>query len=55
MCLQAHLWACGRGDVSTPSFGSYLNPISTSRQIMPTLYYIVSMPSFKATGGPGLV
>ena len=26
---QARLWACGRGDVSTPSFGSHLNPIST--------------------------
>ena len=26
---QARLWACGRGDVSTPSFGSPLNPIST--------------------------
>ena len=26
---QARLWACGRGDVSTPSFGSQLNPIST--------------------------
>ena len=27
--VQARLWACGRGDVSTPSFGSHLNPIST--------------------------
>ena len=26
---QARLWACGRGDMSTPSFGSNLNPIST--------------------------
>ena len=26
---QARLWACGRGDMSTPSFGSHLNPIST--------------------------
>ena len=26
---QARLWACGRGDVSTPSFGSHLSPIST--------------------------
>ena len=24
-----HLWACGRRDVSTPSFGSHLIPIST--------------------------
>ena len=27
--VQARLWGCGRGDVSTPSFGSHLNPIST--------------------------
>ena len=27
--LQARLSACGRGDVSTPSFGSHPNPIST--------------------------
>ena len=26
---QARLWACGRGDMSTPSFGSHLNPILT--------------------------
>ena len=26
---QACLWTCGRGDVSTPSFGSHLNTIST--------------------------
>ena len=26
---QASLWACGRGEMSTPSFGSHLNPIST--------------------------
>ena len=26
---QARLWAWGRGDMSTPSFGSHLNPIST--------------------------
>ena len=25
---KARLFACGRGDVSTPSFGSHLNPIS---------------------------
>ena len=25
--MQARLWACGRGDMSTPSFGSQLNPI----------------------------
>ena len=27
--VQAHLWACGRGNVSTPIFVSHLNPIST--------------------------
>ena len=27
--IQARLWTCGRGEVSTPSFGSHLNPIST--------------------------
>jgi hypothetical protein len=26
---QARLWTCGRGDMSTPSFDSHLNPIST--------------------------
>ena len=29
IALQARLWACGQGDMSTPSFGSHLNPIST--------------------------
>ena len=29
IALQARLWACGQGDTSTPSFGTYLNPIST--------------------------
>ena len=29
MCVQARLWACGCRDVSTPSFGSHLNPIWT--------------------------
>ena len=27
LAVQARLWACGRGDVSTPSFGSHLNRI----------------------------
>ena len=27
--IQARLWTCGRVDMSTPSFGSHLNPIST--------------------------
>ena len=29
LILQARLWACGRGEVSTPSFDSHPNPIST--------------------------
>ena len=31
---QARLWACGRGDVSTPSFGSHPNPISTRHSVL---------------------
>ena len=31
---QARLWTCGRGDVSTPCFGSHLNPISTRGVIL---------------------
>ena len=51
---QARLWACGRGDVSTPSFGSHPNPISTrggGGQIMPTLYWCPHQV-LKATGAP---
>ena len=33
--VQAHLWACGHGDMSTPSFGSHLNPISTKGRLYP--------------------
>ena len=37
--IQARLWACGCGDVSTSSFGRHLNPISTrGGQIMLTIY-----------------
>ena len=50
--LQACLWACGRGDMSTPSFGSRLNPISTSKgHIMPVLYWCPHQV-LKATGAP---
>ena len=44
---QECLWACGRGDVSTPSFGSYLNPISTRRADYAHLI-LVSTPSLKS-------
>ena len=37
---QTRLWACGCGDVSTPSFGSHFHPITTKGgQIIPTLYW----------------
>ena len=51
--MQARLWACGQGDVSTPSFGSHPNPISTrgGGQIMPTLYWCPHQV-LKATGAP---
>ena len=44
---QVRLWACGHGGVSTPSFGSHLNPISTmgSDYAHPIL---VSTPSFES-------
>ena len=52
--MQARLWACGRGDMSTPSFGSHPNPISTrGGQIMPTLYWCPHQV-LKATGAPEL-
>ena len=44
---QARLWACGRGDVSTPSFGSHLNPIST-RGADYAHPILVSTPSFES-------
>ena len=50
---QARLWAYGRGDVSTPSSGSHLNPIPTKGggQIMPTIYWCPHQV-WKATGAP---
>ena len=50
---QACQWACGRGDVSTPSFGSHPNPISTrgGGQIMLTLHWCPHQV-LKATGAP---
>ena len=35
------LWACGRGDMSTPSLGGHLNPISArgGGEIMPPLQF----------------
>ena len=54
LVIQARLWACGRGDVSTPSFGSHPNPISTRGQIMPTLYWCPHQV-LKATGAPAYV
>ena len=47
----SYLWACGRGDVSTPSFVSHLDPISTKggRLCPPYLYWCPhSTPSFKS-------
>ena len=44
---QARLLACGRGDVSTPSFGSHPNPIST-RGADYAHPIIVSTPSFES-------
>jgi hypothetical protein len=43
---QVRLWACGHGDISTSSFGSHLNPISTrgADYVHPIL---VSTPSFE--------
>ena len=45
--IQARLWACGCGDVSTPSFGSHLNPIST-RGADYAHSILVSTPSFES-------
>ena len=44
---QACLWACGRGDVSTPSFGSHLNPIPT-RGAYFAHRILVSPPSYES-------
>ena len=44
---QERLWACGRGDKSTPSFGIYLNPIST-RGADYAHPILMSTPSFES-------
>ena len=49
---QAHLWACGRGDVSIPSFGSHLNPISTRGADYAHPTYWCPHQVLKATGAP---
>ena len=45
--IQAHLSSCGRGDVSTTSFGSYLNSILTRGADYPHPI-LVSTPSFES-------
>ena len=52
--LQARLWACGRGDMSTPSFGSHLNPISTRGADYAHPIYWCPHQVLKATGAPDL-
>ena len=49
------LWACGRGDVSTPSFGSHLNPISTREADYAHPIYVCPHQVLKATGAPVLL
>ena len=49
---QARLWVCGRGDTSTPSFGSNLNPISTSGADYTHPIYWCPHQVLKATGLP---
>ena len=48
--FQACLWACGRGDVSTPSFGGHLNPISTRGADYAHPIYWCPHQLLKATG-----
>ena len=52
MMKNLSLWACVRGDVSTPSFGSHLNPISTrgGGQII----YWCPQQVLKAKGAPDM-
>ena len=50
--MQARLWACGRGDVSTPSFGSLLNPISTRGADYAHPIYWFPHQVLTATGAP---
>ena len=54
LTLQARLWACGRGDVSTPNFGSHLNPISTRGANYAHPIYWCPHQVLKATGAPSL-
>ena len=49
--MQARLWACGHGKVSTPSFGSH--PNQGRGLILPTIYYYPHQ-LLKATGAPGI-
>ena len=49
---QARLWPCGRGDLSTPSFGSQLNPISTRGADYAHSIYWCPHQILKATGAP---
>ena len=49
---QARLWACGRGDMSTPSFGSHINPISTRGADYAHSIYWCPHQILKATGAP---
>ena len=51
---QARLWACGRGDMSTPSFGSHLNPISTRGADYAHPIYWCPHQVLKATGAPAI-
>ena len=51
--IQARLWACGRGDMSTPSFGRHLNPISTRGGRVCPPYTGVQV--LKATGTPDII
>ena len=50
--IQACLWACGLGDMSTPSFGSNLNPISTRGADYAHPKYWCPHQVLKATGAP---
>ena len=50
--MQARLWACGRGDMSTPSFGSDLNPISPRGADCVHPIYWCPHQVLKATGAP---
>ena len=45
--MKQGVWACGRGDVSTPSFGRHLNPILT-RGADYAHHILMSRPSFES-------